>query len=165
MCKINDAQIQADASAVATAITTIAIALATTDPGLADGLATAAKTLVAATANFKTGDAVDDINTAALAIEALLNAIPETAPYATFVGIAVAALDVLISNLSTQSVQTGDSVPDAVAVLKNISTLPENHFRGMVQIHRRWCEGPRSALIRTWNDQVEKQPGLGFPKL
>lgn len=165
MCKITASAIQSDAAAVAKAIQSIANAVQATDPSLATQLNAAAAALVAATSNWTTGSAVADINDAAQAIEALLAAIPFTAPYAAFVGIAVAALDILIGNLSTQSTQTSSTIANAKAVLAHIDTLPANQWRGKAQIHRHVFEGPRSAFIGTWNDEVEKQPTLGFPKL
>lgn len=104
MCKVTPTQIAADGQAVATAINSIA-AQPTINPTVAADLKTASATLVAATSNWKTGDPVDDINTAAAAIEAVMADIPTTAPYASFVAIAVAALDILMANLSTQPAQ------------------------------------------------------------
>jgi hypothetical protein len=107
MCKITSAQIAADGKAVASAGTAIANAVAATDPALASELTTVSNALSAATTNWQTGTPTTDINTAATALEAVLNAIPETAPYASFVGIAVAALDVLIANIATQPATGG----------------------------------------------------------
>jgi hypothetical protein len=165
MCKAIDKQIAADGKAISSAILSISTALSTTSPEIAATLAEAASTLVAATSNFKTGDLTDDINTAATAIESILSVIPVTAPYASFVAIAVAALDVLIANLGTQTDQSGDELPDAVKVMRHIDTLPENHWRGLIRIKRWPGEGPRTALVRKWNDQVDKQPQLNFSRL
>jgi hypothetical protein len=165
MCKVTASAIQQDAAALAKAVNSIATALVTTDPTLSKELSAAAATLVTATANWTTGSAIADINDAAQAIEALLGAIPLTAPDAVFVGIAVAALDILIANLSTQPVQTTNTIANARAVLAHVDTLPTNHWRGTAQIHRHIFEGPRAAFVGTWNDQVNKQPLPGFSKL
>jgi len=165
MCKVTDAQIVADDTAVATAVTSIADAVEATNPTLAADLTAAAHALAVATTNWKTGTPVTDINTAAAAIQAILGEIPLTAPYADFVAIAVAAIDILIGNLSTQSTQSVSAVANALAAQAHIETLPENPWRGLVKIKRHVFEGPRAALIRTWNDQTEKQPQLGFARL
>jgi hypothetical protein len=164
MCKITASAIQADASAVAAAINDIA-----NQPDIPATLKTdlnaAAAALVAATTNWTTGSPVAIINYAAQAIEALLAAIPLTAPYAVFVGIAVAALDILIGNLGTQATQATNTVANAKAVLAFVDTLPANPWRGKAQIHRHVFEGPRSAFIGTWNDAVKANPKMGFQKL
>ena len=166
MCKVSSASIAADGQAVSAALLSISTALATTNPTVAADLSTAAKTLVAATSGWKTGDPVDDINTAATAIESILAVIPATAPYATFVAIAVAALDILIANLGTQSTQTPtNTVANALQVRTAVRALPDNPFRGLVQIHRHVGQSYRGALVDTWNEQVDAQPELAFPKL
>jgi len=165
MCKVTAQQIQQDAAAVAKAVTSIATALEPTNPTLSQQLAAAAATLVTATSNWTTGSAINYINDAAQVIEAILAAIPLTAPYAAFVGIAVAALDILISNLATQPTQTTNTVANARAVLAHVDTLPSNPWRGKATIHRHVFEGPRSALVNTWNDECDKQPDLDFPRL
>ena len=165
MCKVTASAIQGDAAAVAKAIQSIANAVQATDPSLAAQLNAAAAALVAATADWTTGSAVADINDAAQAIEALLAAIPLTAPYAIFVGIAVAALDILIGNLGTQTTQTTNTVANARAVLAHVDTLPVNPWRGKAEIHRHVFEGPRAAFIGTWNDARKANPTLGFPAL
>ena len=164
MCKVTANAIKADGAAVAQAITDIANQPSIT-PQLKTDLLAAAAALVAATSNWTTGSPVAIINDAAQAIEALLAAIPQTAPYAVFVGIAVAALDILIGNLGTQPVQGANTFANAKAVLAHIDTLPANPWRGQAQIHRHVFEGPRSALIGTWNDARKAHPELNFPAL
>lgn len=164
MCKVTQTQIAADGQAVANAILSIANSPAIPATIAAD-LKTAAAALVAATSNWQTGTPVQDINTAAAAIEAILGAIPVTAPYASFVAIAVAALDILIGNLSTQTSQGPSPVANAKMVIEHTQALPENQYRGAVRINRHAFEGPRTALVRTWNDQVDAQPELGIAKI
>lgn len=164
MCKVTTQAIQSDAAAVATAIDNIA-AQPDISATLKTDLDAAAAALVAATSNWTTGSPVAVINDAAQAIEALLAAIPSTAPYAVFVGIAVAALDILIGNLATQPTQTASTVANAKAVLLHIDSLPANPWRGKAQIHRHVFEGPRAAFIGTWNDAVAANPTLKFSKL
>jgi len=165
MCKVTATLIAADGQAVAIAIDAIATQVKITNPTLSGQLTTAAATLVAVTSGWETGSTVTDINTAATAIESVLDVIPATAPYANFVAIAVAALDILIGNLSTQSAQTSNIVTNALLVFKNSKNLPVNHWRGAVKIKRHFREDARSAFIRYWNEAVDKNPDLKFPKL
>lgn len=165
MCKITAASIAADGQAVATACTNIATAIEATNPTAAADLTQAAAELVAATANWQTGSPTQDINTAATAVEAILAEIPSTAPYAAFVAIAVAALDIILANVKTQPVQTGDAVGDALKVKTAVKSLPPNPYRGLVLIHRHFMQNYRSAFIETWNTEVDEQPELGFVKL
>jgi hypothetical protein len=171
MCKVTPSQIAADGNAVAQACNSIAAILEATNPTLAADLRTAATALQAATANWKTGDPTDDINTAGIAVEAVLAAIPMTAPYAAFVAIAVAALDVILANTATQAAQealppSSQPVAKALLIKDHVETaLPDNPYRGMVHIHRMPWEGPRTALVNAWNKEVEKVPEVGIPKL
>ena len=165
MCKVTESQIAADGQVAGNALDQIANAAKAEDPILATNLEAAASTLETATANCHTGTPLTDVETAETAVLAILNVIPETAPYSTFVAIAFTALEALIANMATQSTQTGDELPDAVTLRKAMLALPESHWHGMVHIHRWPGEGPRTALSRRWNDQVEKQPDLGFKKL
>ena len=164
MCKISPASIAADGQAVAKAVASISVAVEATNPNLSTDLNTASAALVAATANWQTGTPVADINTAAAAIEAILASIPQTALYATFVAIAVAALDILIGNLGTQSTQTANVVGNALALQAHVETLPENPYRGLVTI-RPSVFGIKHAVVSKWNKQVEAQPELNFVKL
>ena len=162
MCHITSSVIAADGQAVATAIKAIA-AQPNIDPTVAANLITAANTLVAVTSNWQTGTPVTDINTAAAAIEAILAVIPATAPYASFVAIAVAALDILIANLSTQTTQGPSYIGNAKAVLAHVDSLPPNHWRGVAVIKH--SGDLRKGFINTWNTQVAAQPQFGMPTL
>ena len=159
MCKVTATQIAADGQAVSTAILSIANA-PEVDPTVAADLKTAATLLLNATSNWKTGDPLDDINTAATDIEAVLDVIPQTAPYAPFVAITVAALDILISNLSTQPAQSGSFIADAKMVANHVDTLPTNHWRGVAKISHHG--DLRKGFEKAWNDAVEANPTLGF---
>lgn len=163
MCKVTSAAIAADGQAVATACNAIANAVKASNPTLAAELNAAATVLVTATSNWQTGTPVTDINTAATAIEAILAAIPATAPYASFVAIAVAALDILIGNLGTQTTQKSSYIGNARAVLAHVDTLPPNHWRGVAKIEH--SGNLRKGFIYTWNTQVAAQPELAFPTL
>lgn len=165
MCKITASAIQQDGKAVATAVLSIATALEPTNPTLAAQLTTDASALTAATSNWTTGSAVADINDAAQVIETAMALIPQTAPYASFVAIAVAALDILIANLATQPTQTPVTpVANARAVVGHIDSLPMNPWRGKAEIHVHE-HGIRPAFEKAWNGAVDAQPALGFQKI
>jgi hypothetical protein len=164
MCKVTATQIAADGKAVGAALQSIANAVEATNPALSTDLTAAASTLVTATANWKTGTPVDDINTAANAVEVILAAIPQTAPYAVFVGIAVAALDILISNLSTQPAQaTGNFIANARTVAAHVDTLPANPWRGQAVIQHHG--DLRKGFEATWNTAADANPALGFSSI
>jgi hypothetical protein len=163
MCKVVASAIAADGQAVANALNQIAHA-PNVDPAIASKLEAAATAIIAATSNWQTGSLVTDINDAANVAEAVLAEIPLTAPYATFVAIAVTALDILIANLNTQATQTANVVGNAVAVAAHIDTLPDNPYRGIVPI-RAGIRGYRHAVINRWNQQVEDEPILKFAKI
>ena len=165
MCKVTSASIAADGQAVATACTNIATALEATNPTLAADLDKAAAGLVAVTSKWTTGSVAADLNTAATAVETVLAMIPITAPYASFVAIAVAALDIILANVGTQAAQTGDATADALKVRTAVKALPSNPYRGMVMIHRHPLQNYRAAFVETWNHDVEAQPELEFAKL
>jgi hypothetical protein len=165
MCKVTASAIQQDAKAVATAVLSIATALEPTNPTLAAQLTEDADALTAATANWTTGSAVADINDAAQVIETAMALIPQTAAYAPFVAIAVAALDILIANLSTQSTQSSTTpVANAKALLKHVDSLPPNPWRGKAQINVHE-HGIRPAFEKAWNGAVDANSTLGFQKI
>ena len=166
MCKISPATIAADGAAVGKALNQIAAACQATNPTLASDLNLAASALVAATANWTTGTPTTDIETAANAILAVLSAIPETAPYAVFVGIAVDALELLIANASTQNKQTGtDQVKDALVVRTALLAPEPNPWTGVVTIKRHPFESYPNAIRRYWNNGVDETQLPEFSKL
>lgn len=165
MCKPTASELAGDGKAVQQALDSIAALEQTTNPALATQLTNAGQAIANTTAVWKTGDPVDDVNTAAIVAEQVLALIPPLAPYATFIAIAVAALDVIIGNLSTQSAQTGNVVSDALKVRSAVKALPANPYRGLVQIHRHFLQNYRSAFVDRWNEQVDFEPTLGIAKL
>lgn len=63
------------------------------------------------------------------------------------------------------AIQTGTNpAADAQTVLDHIDTLPDNPYRGLITI-KKSILGPRHALVRAWNKQVDAQPELSMPKL
>lgn len=148
-CTYSTAQVQADANAVATACHQIANVLMASDPSLADKINMAATALSSAAANWNVGTVTDAINTAANMVEIALAAIPITAPYAALVGIAVAALDVLLANLPQNAVKA--------------MALPQeraNPYRNRVKIQHRILRGPAADLRAAWNAEVRNHPGF-----
>lgn len=138
-CTISASQVKADGQAIAQACNSIAAQIAPVNPTLAARLTAASTALLAVTDNWTTGSAVADFNNAANAVEAILAAIPVTAPYATLVAIAVAAVDVLIANLN----------PNTVNV-----RLDGNPYIGKAHIKHRLGRSPEGDLKAAWNDEV-----------
>lgn len=165
MCKISPTQIAADGVIIGKALTQLATAVQPVNPTLAADLNTASAALVAATANWTTGTPLTDIVTAANAILAVLSVIPATAPYAVFVGIAVDALELLIANASTQSVQVGDTIKDALKVRSALLEATPNPWTGAYTIKRHFLESYPNAIRRSWNTEVDDQKLPEFSKL
>jgi hypothetical protein len=170
MCKINASVIAADGRAIQAACNSIAAIERADNPALADKIVAAAQVVADLTANFQTGTAAQDLNTAGLALQDVLALVPMTSPYAPFVGIAVAALDVILANVATQPAQaalppTTQKLAHALVIRAHIQSMPDNPYRGLVRIHRMPWEGPRTALVNAWNKEVEATPEIGIARL
>jgi hypothetical protein len=148
-CTPTTTQIQGDANAVSQAVHQIANVLAATNAALADKLNMAATALTNAVANWNIGSLTNDINTAANIIEVTLAAIPVTAPYASLVGIAVAALDILLANLPQKSAVTALAVP-----------REPNPYRGRAQIKHHKFHSTEYDFAQAWNEQAKAVPGF-----
>lgn len=165
MCKLANKQVALYGQDVGNALIQIANAAQAYDPTLAADLEAGAAALIAATSNFTTGSATADIETAATAIQAILDIIPVTAPYAVFVAIAANCLVLLLANLGAQDTMTGDQIHDALLVRSTIAAQPEHKWDGVYKIRRHFYESYPQALKGAWNGEVEKNPTLGFVKL
>ena len=88
-----------------------------------------------------------------------MSAIPITAPYATFVAIAVAGLDILIANLATQPTQTANVVANAQALEAHVETLPENPYRGVITLRPTMFHNIRQVTVNRWNQQRKTSAG------
>jgi hypothetical protein len=163
MCSISDAQIKADGQTIGTALIDIADILAATNPTLAADLTTAAQGLETVTANWTSGSSKALFDDAALAVETVLADIPQTAAFAPFVAIAVAALDILIANIGTPAAPI---TPTTVsATMDRIAALPPNPWRGQAKIVHHHMHSLHSDFLSAWNDEVNKAPKLGITKL
>ena len=166
MCKINAAQIKADGQAVGTAVLDIAGLLQTTDPSLAAQLTSAANGLIQVTANWQEGSAVAILQDAEQAVIVVLNLIPVTSPFAPFVAIAFAALNLLIANSQTQPQQTGDALHDAHLLLTVAKTLnTDSPWFGKAQIKHHFLNSPTKDFTSAWNGAVVANPEAGLAKL
>jgi hypothetical protein len=147
-CTPTTAQIQADANAVSNAVHQIANVLAATDAALADKLNMAATALTNAVANWSVGSLTNDINTAANIIEVTLAAIPITAPYAALVGIAVAALDILLASLPQNAIKA--------------MALPQgaNPYRGRYKIKHHFGNSLAADMKAAWNENQKLAQGF-----
>jgi hypothetical protein len=155
MCKVTDAMIVADGAAVGQALENLGAAVATTDPTLSTNLIAAGKAVVAATANWATGDTLTDIETAEQGAIVVLNAIPVTSAYAPLVAIAFAALNILIANLQTQPATPANPATETVsahALLVHAATLNTNSpWKGKAKIEHGWRRTPRQDFEAAWN--------------
>lgn len=151
-CSISTAQIKADGQALGTACNNIAAEIAPSNPTLAAQLTTASNALVAITSNWQTGNSVTVFNDAANAAEVVLAAIPVTSAYAPLVGIAVAAIDVLIANINP-----------AASATTSVVVMTPNPYRGRAQIKHRMLRSREGDLKAAWNEAVKVnglQPSL-----
>ena len=144
-CTVTAAQISSDGQTVANALLAIAKLEAVADPSLAANLTSAANALIAATANWTSGSGLAIFNDAAQVAEAALAAIPQTAIIAPLIPIAVAALDILIADISSGSVGLSANV---------------NPYRGKAQIHHRFLRSPEGDFKAAWNTVVNAHPDL-----
>jgi hypothetical protein len=156
MCKIIASMIVADGQAVGLALENLAVALQTADPTIAADLTSAGKAIIAATANWQTGDVLTTVEDAEQAAIAVLNVIPITSPFAPLVAIAFAALNLLIANAQTQSTQSGDSLTDAKALLAKAATLNTNsQWSGKAKIKHDIFRAPRKDFEAAWNNAAK----------
>lgn len=157
MCKITDEQMTADGAAVGQALENLSLALEATEPAVAADLEAAGNAIIAATANWKTGDTLADVETAEQAAIVVLNAIPLTSSYAPLVAIAFTALNLLIANSQTQDTQTGNVVVDAHALLAKASQLnADSHWAGQAKIKHHFLNPPRKDFESAWNGEAPK---------
>jgi outer membrane murein-binding lipoprotein Lpp len=101
-CSTNE--LKADATTLAAALNNLAGAIQGVDPTVAANLETAATALTNAANGAGSGPAWEQVlNAAAAGAEAIMAAIPVTAPYAMLLSIAVAAAEVIIANTMSSS--------------------------------------------------------------
>ena len=169
MCHITASEIQSDGAAVGTALISVANALVSTEPTLAAQLKADATALESVTSTWTTGSAVADFNSAASAVEATLNLIPQTSAFVPFVAIAVSALDILIANIGGSPAAGQPAAEITVESVKEmqakIATFPPNQYRGKITIERHHFQSPRAAFKNAWNNEVDAAPALGVAKI
>jgi hypothetical protein len=163
MCTITDSEIKADGQTIGTALESIAALEQATNPTLAANLVTAANTLIEVTSTWTSGSSVALFNDAANAVEAVLADIPQTAAYAPFVAIAVAALDILIANIGQPPAPV--SVVSVRATMDRIDALPPNPWRGKAEIIHYHGKSLLDDFVSAWDAEVDKQPKLGIRKI
>lgn len=148
-CSISNAQIAADGQAIATALTGIANVYQATNPTAATSLKTAAADILAATANWNGSTSLALFTSAADAAEIVMASIPQSAPFAALVPIAVAAIDVLVANLNPTA--TAPAVISAHA----LASPQGNPYRGRVTIKHRVLRSPEGDFKAQWNQQAQ----------
>ena len=163
MCKISASQIAADGKAVGDAVLQIAALVQATDPTLAADLTSAANALISVTATWQSGGATAILIDAENGVIAVLNLIPLTAPFAAFVAIAFAALNLLIANTTVQPQLTANYMHDTKLVLGEAETLGSTSpWYGKAKIQHHFLHSPRQDFEQAWNDEVTVStvPGL-----
>ena len=159
MCKVTAETVQTDGKVIGTALDNLAAAIDPTDPTLAAELTTAGNTIIAATANWKTGDSLSIITDAEQAVIVVLNVVPVTSPFAPLVAIVFTALNLLIANAQTQVTQTGSVIADAHTLLvaeKSLNT--DSPWHGKAEISHDHGLSLRKNFEASWNAQA---PALG----
>jgi len=157
---ISASTLAADGQDVANALKSIAAQVSLSNPSLADQLVTSAQTIIAITGNWQNGSRLQEFNALMDGVQVLLGAIPITAPFASLVGIAVMAVDLLVHNanpttpvvIASPGAVRGHYIPGQPVVI-----LHENIHRGRIQIHRSFLHPTiEGALKSGWNEQAEK---------
>jgi hypothetical protein len=156
MCKVNASMIVADGAAVGQALENLAEAIQPTDPTTASALTKAGQAVIAATTNWQEGSALTDVEDAEQAAIAVLDAIPVTSPFAPLVGIAFAALNLLIANAQTQTTQTGNAPVDAKALLVKADSLNTGSpWTGKAKIKHHIFNSPRKDFESAWAEAAK----------
>jgi hypothetical protein len=104
-CTVTSSQLQNDAVALSSALTSLSAALSTSDADAAAKLEVAAESLNAIANHWDSSSSAGLLNTAAAGVETVLGSISSTSKYAALVAIAVAAVDVILANTSTTNTQ------------------------------------------------------------
>lgn len=163
MCKISAQQIAADGKAVGDAVLQIAKLVQLTDPALAAQLTAAANALIDATANWQSGSTIALIIDAENAVIAVLNLVPPAAPYAAFVAIAFAALNLLLANTTSQPKLTANYIHDTKLVITAAEAAnASSPWYGKAVIVHHFRHSPAQDFEQAWNDQVALAPTLGM---
>jgi hypothetical protein len=150
-CSSNE--LKADATTLASALTSLAGAIQTTNPSVAADLLKAATTLTAALNGTGTGPAWEQaLNGAAAAAEAAMAFIPITAPFATLLSIAVAAAELIISSTTTTTQQ-------ATRVMSNPQNLLWYVRTGRPLIKHSFGRSQSGDVKAAWNAEAIK---LGY---
>jgi hypothetical protein len=156
-CTASTSELQADATALASALNNLAVVIQPSDATAASNLKTAAAALTAAAQSGAIGPAWEQaLNAATAGAEVVLSAIPVTAPYAALLAIAIAAAEAIIAN-SANKVSGGTSVK-AEATGNNANLLwYKQTGRGLVR--HRFGRSPAGDFKASWNAEAA---GTGF---
>jgi hypothetical protein len=163
MCDISESQIKEAGQTIGKALESIATLLKTENPTVSADLTTAAEGLIAVTSEWTTGSSKAVFDDAANAVEEVLALIPETAQFAPFVAIAVAALDLLIANIGTPPAPITTAA--VKATMDRIEALPPNPYRGKAKIIHHHGNSLAKDFVDAWNAEQAKQPTLGVVTL
>lgn len=147
-------QLEASAQTLASALTSLASVIQSTDPTTAANLTTAASAVSAAAKAGTSGTTLEQaLNAAASGAEVVLAAIPVTAPYAALIAIAVTATEAILASTQASATATTQITPAKAANLAALSKL------GRSYVQHRFLRSKSGDFKAAWNRQAVK---LGY---
>ena len=150
-CTVTQSQLEADGSALSTALSSLAGSIQNQEPQTAAQLREAATAINAAVSSQQTGPAWEEaLNAAAAASETILSAIPTTSFYAPLVAIAVVAADTLIGN-SKAPAQPAKMMALAPATEGNLIAY---RTQGALLLHHRLGRSISGDFKSAWNTKA-----------
>src|SRR5580704_3015735 len=148
-CTASTSELQADATALASALNNLAVVIQPSDATAASNLKTAAAALTAAAQSGAIGPAWEQaLNAATAGAEVVLSAIPVTAPYAALLAIAVAAAEVIIANTVSGRTQV------KAEATGNDANLLWYRQTGRGLIRHRFGRSPAGDFKASWNAEA-----------
>ena len=161
-CTITSSQLKSDASALATALTSLSAVVSASDSSTASKLEVAAESLTALVNNWDTSTAQSTLNTIAAGVETTLANISSTSKYASLVTIAVAAIDVILANTSSSSVSARPAARPMSSV--QVYNLGVYRSRSKTAITHRFGRSISGDFKAAWNKSI-KDDSLSLPAI
>lgn len=147
-CTASSNQLKTETSVLATALTSLASALRSSDADTASQLELAAASLNAMVTNWESSTAAGKLNTVAAGVETALAGISSTSKYAALVAIAVTALDAILA--STGSAKSAR----AMALPRPESQLATERALGRQLVRHRMGRSLAGDLKAAWNQAI-----------
>ncbi len=147
-CTVTQSQLEADGSALSTALSSLAASIQNQEPQTAAQLREAAAAINAAVSSQQSGPAWEEaLNAAAAASETILGSIPSTSMYAPLVAIAVAAAETLIGNTKAPA----HSARMMAVAPGNEGNLIAYRAQGALLLHHRLGRSIKGDFKAAWN--------------